>query len=69
MSIEGVVLGEGHSVQLMATTDTNSTLVFTKVVVTDEQDEHVTLNSSGYLTIGPDADTTFFIDVRTILEK
>ena len=64
MFIEDVLSGNGTSVQIEATsTDPNSTVVFTLV---NGQGAHVTLNSSGYLTIGPDVDTSFYFDVSSI---
>ena len=68
MFIEDVLSGNGTSVQIEATsTDPNSTVVFTLVVVTNGQGAHVTLNSSGYLTIGPDVDTSFYVDVSSTI--
>ena len=62
-----VLLGEETSEQLEATTDdVNSTLAFEIDTVTDGQGNYVTLNSSGYLTIGSGADTSFYIDVSII---
>ena len=68
MFIEDVQFGEGRSLQLQASTDTNSSLIFAVVEVTDGQSDYVSLNSSGYLTISASASTSFFIDVR-ILQK
>lgn len=66
-SLIEVLLGEETSEQLEATTDdVNSTLVFEIDTVTEGQGDYVTLNSSGYLTIGSGADTSFYIDVSII---
>lgn len=65
---EGVDRDTGISVQLQANTDVeNATLVFTVQEVTNNQDDFVSLNSSGYLTIEPNATSSFFIDVSATL--
>ena len=62
--IENVDRAVGTSLQLMAETDVeNATVGFRLVEVTDGQGRFVSLNSSGYLTIAPGANVTFFIDV------
>ena len=56
---------EGTSLQLQAETDVeNGTLLFAVVEVTEGQGPFVSLNSSGYLIIKPNAmEGIFFIDV------
>ena len=64
MYIADVLSSEGRSLQLEAEpTNPNGTVNFTLVLVTNGQQDHVTLNSSGYLTIDPGADDSFYIDV------
>ena len=65
--IPGVNRGAGTSLQLEATTEVeNATLVFEVVEVTDGQDAYVVLNSSGYLTVKPNATSSFYIDVSIL---
>ena len=54
----------GTSFQLEAETDVeNGTLNYTLAEVTDGQESGVSVNSTGFLTISPVADDSFFIDV------